>query len=187
MSANGGLTWVNQNTAQGAVPFTPARERAGLMFDNSNNLYLLGGMWRADYIMTNTIFKSTDSGVTWPYAAHTETPWEGRASGLFWTFKANPRAQIEFDNNNPNREILVYTAGWNGTIPNGLSNEVWISADYSRSWSRVRSNWGSGLAPFRARDAANGEVTNGGVLIIVGGQADDQQGKEILNESARTH
>ena len=185
MSSNGGLTWSNQAAAQGASSFTPPRERAGLIFDSSDTLYLLGGLW-GDRTMTNTIFRSSNLGITWPAQDATVTPWQARASGLFFEFKANSRAQIEFGPSNRNREILVYTTGWNGDYaPNGLSNEVWISSDYSRSWSRVRSNWGAGLAPFRARDAANGEVTAGGVLIIVGGQADDAQGNEILNELAK--
>ena len=185
MSTNGGLNWVNQATLQGANSFSPGRERAGLIFDSSDNVYLLGGMWRSDNAMTDTIFRSSNLGITWPWQDATVTPWQPRGSGLFFNFRANPHAAIEFGANNPNREILVYTTGWNGQgAPDGLSNEVWISSDYSRTWSRVRSNWGSGLAPFRARDAANGEVTAGGVMILVGGQADDTQGSEILNESA---
>ena len=185
MSSNGGLNWVNQASLQGANSFSPGRERAGLIFDSRDTLYLLGGMWRGDLAMTDSIFRSSNLGVTWPWQEATVTPWQARGSGLFFEFRANPRAQIDFAAGNPNRELLLYTTGWNGQLaPNGLSNEVWISADYTRTWSRVRSNWGSGLAPFRARDAANGEVTAGGVLIIVGGQADDLQGSEILNESA---
>ena len=183
MSTNGGLNWANQAALQGSLAFSPGRERAGLMFDSADNVYLLGGMWRGDFAMTNTIFRSTNLGVTWPWQEQTTTPWQARASGLFFGAKANPHAQFEFGANNPNREILVYTTGWNGEgPPNGLSNEVWITSDFSRSWSRVRSNWGSGLAPFRARDAANGEVTEGGVMILVGGQADDEAGSEILND-----
>lgn len=185
MSTNGGLNWVNQAGLQGANSFSPGRERASLIFDSQDSVYLLGGMWRGDYAMTNSIFRSSNLGVTWPWQDQSETPWEARGSGLFFNFKANPHALIDFGSTNVNREILVYTTGWNGKgPPTGLSNEVWISADYSRTWSRVRSNWGSGLAPFRARDAANGEVTEGGVMIIVGGQADDEQGSEPLNESA---
>ena len=187
MSSNGGLNWVNQATVQGNTQFAPGRERAGLMFDSADSLYLLGGMINTANQMTQTVWRSSTLGVQWTQQA--PTPWEGRGSGLFFNFRANPNAQIDFEGN-PNREILIFTTGWNGVaggVSGALSNEVWISRDYTRTWSRVRSNWGSGLAPFRARDAANGEVTASGVLVVVGGQADDAQGSEILNESAHSH
>jgi hypothetical protein len=57
-----------------------------------------------------------------------------------------------------------------------------VSSDLANTWARVRSNWGSGLAPFKARDAANAEVTKDGVMVLVGGQAEEGTNSETLND-----
>ena len=170
MSTNGGLTWSNQATAQGNSRIIPSRDRASIMFDDDDNIYLIGGEIRIDgYLMTSSAFKSTSQGITW--TPINPTPWNARSSGIFLHHRS-PKLD---------KEILTYFTGWDGR-DDGVYNEVWVSSDLANTWERVKSNWGSGLAPFKARDAANGEVTSSGVMILVGGQSVEGTLRETLND-----
>ena len=171
MSTNGGLSWVDQSTRLGAAPIIPARQRSSIMFDAQDNVYIIGGEVRlSDHLMTSTGFKSTDQGITWQNV--NPTPWNPRGSGIFLSHTA-PKLGVE---------ILTYFTGWDGRVA-GLYNEVWVSSDMASSWSRIKSNWGDGLPPFKARDAANAEVTKSGVMILVGGQAEESSTRrETLND-----
>ena len=170
MTQDGGQTWRNQQTVQGALGFIPNRDRSSVMVDASDALYLIGGEVRGEpgTLNTDSSFKSTDQGITWQLQP--STPWSARSTGLFLNHRS---PQLD------NREILTYLTGWDGVR---LWNEVWISSDLAQTWSRVKTNWGDGLPPWRARDAANGEVTRDGVIILIGGQAVDDGVRETLND-----
>ena len=171
MSTNGGLSWANQAAAQGALPFLPGRDRSSIMFDANDDVYMVGGEVRVgDGLMTSSAFKSSDQGITWTPLP--PTPWNPRSSGIFLTHRSQQLGGVD---------ILTYFTGWDGRT-DGLYNEVWISSDFSQTWTRVRTNWGAGLAPFRARDAANGEITESGVMILVGGQSVEGARRETLND-----
>jgi hypothetical protein len=62
--------------------------------------------------------------------------------------------------------VFTYLSGWDGSL---LYNDVFVSSDGMITWTRVRSNWGDGLPPWPARDAANAEMTASGVIVIIGG------------------
>lgn len=76
-------------------------------------------------------------------------------------------------------EIFTYLSGWDGSL---LYNEVYVSSDAMVTWTRVRSNWGDGLPPWPARDAANAEMTASGVIVIIGGTS----ATETLSAAAAT-
>ena len=167
LTSDGGLTWFNQATSQNAEPFTPGRSRSSLSFDEDDTAYLVGGEIRvSDHLMTSSAFKSDSEGISW--TALPPTPWTPRGTGILLTQQS---AQLQ------GASILTYFTGWGGQL-NRVYNEVWVSSDHATTWVQVRTNWNNGLAPFRARDAANAEVTQAGVMVLLGGQSNG----ELLND-----
>ena len=51
---------------------------------------------------------------------------------------------------------------------------VWVSSDHAMSWAKLNGTMGNntlGNAPWLPRDAANAEITQAGVMVLVGGQS----------------
>ena len=149
MSYDGGQSWTDMATRTGAIPFAPARDRANLIIDGADNLYLINGQMPSG-AYTPTIALSRNQGFTWETLPN--TPWGGRGTAV--TFHHRSRRL--------NLEVFTYTTGWNGSR---LHNDIWVSSDHARTWTAMPHG------PFAPRDSANGEATSDGVLVLVGGQS----------------
>ena len=188
MSYDGGQSWIDQSSRPGATRFTPGRDRSVLVVDETDALYLIGG-WAAQ--MTPTVWRSPNQGFTWDRLP--DTPWPGRGTAVALSHRSRAL----------NRDVLTYLTGWDEvrlyndghtkthtphyTTLLSLSSHppllsplycpVWVTSDSARTWMRINST-----APFFPRDSANGEITRDGVIVLVGGQS-NQNGTEIaLND-----
>ena len=155
VASNDGANWEVLSEDAGFLP----RERPGCTVDSQGNVFIFGGSTRSNdggsTSASNDIWWSRNLGSTWQRLTQ-RAPWTPRISTDTQTY-----ASTVFNKD------LIYVANGDGGRTYGFQNDVWVSSDSARSWSRLVSN-----TTYPYRKDAELSIANNGVMVVSGGDND---------------
>ena len=162
MSTNG-VVWRDQ---QAGTPSPHAIGVYGMLVVNSQGRLVeaAGGDTSGPVVslFNNDVWTSRDLGKTWRQQT-AMAPWPARfvASAMSWQMREETDEQSAVD--------VMWVIGGNTRVES--SNDVWASSDEGRSWALINA-----LGSFNQREGASSLVTRDGLMLVVGGFADDTVG-----------
>ena len=165
VASNDGINWEIINEDAGFL----ARNRPGCTVDSQGYVYMFGGntlsVDGSTTGPTNDVWQSRDLGATWTRVA-ARAPWVPRISTDTQTY-ASPVF---------NKDLIYIESGDGGDKPRGtgFQNDVWVSSDSARSWSRLVAN-----APFMYRKDAELTIAKNGVMIVSSGDTDSGNANDL--------
>ena len=149
------LTW-RPVTQSPQYPYQ-TRNLPNLVVNSQNHLIRIAGQANG---FQNDVYLSSDTGRSWRTQT-TTAPFAERFTATAFNLRSA---------DNLGGADVVYVIGGRSSRDN--YNDVWASSDEGRTWVAINPS-----APFMQRSSAGGVVTKDGVLVIVGGFADDDEGQ----------